>query len=379
MGVLYKSLYGVVLRHIDPERAHQLGLGGLAVAQRLPGGLAALGAFAARQDPRLEVSLWGLTLASPLGIAAGMDKQAQAVEALFALGFGHVEVGTVTPRPQQGNPKPRLWRLTAERGLINAMGFPSEGAEAVGARLEALAVSRESGRVPPGRVVGVNLGKNRDTELMRATQDYTALIDALFDVADYFAINVSSPNTPQLRSLQLGQELQRLVETCVAVNRATADRRQARPRPLLVKLAPDLEDEQLQSVARAAVDAGADGLIATNTTVDRTILHQRYRDLPGGLSGQPLRERARRAVGLIFQAVGPRVPIIGVGGVSDARDVVAMIRAGASLVQMYTGFIYGGLATAGEIAGDLSKQADAEGWNSISELVGIDAVRADGR
>lgn len=375
MGVLYRSLYGGVLRHTDPERVHGLALGALAAAQRLPGGLMALGAFAARQDPRLEVSLWGLTFANPLGIAAGMDKEAQAVEALFALGFGHVEVGTVTSRPQPGNPKPRLWRLTSERGLINAMGFPSEGAEALGARLGALTASRVSGRVPQGRVVGINLGKNRDTELAQATQDYTALIDALFDMADYFAINVSSPNTPQLRSLQLGQELTRLVETCVAVNRAAADRRQTRPRPLLIKLAPDLEDDQLQSVARAAVDAGADGLIATNTTVDRSTLHERYHDLPGGLSGQPLRERAKRAVGLIYRAVGQSVPIVGVGGVSDARDVVAMVRAGASLVQMYTGFVYGGPAIAGEIVRDLSKRADKEGWQSITELVGVDAPR----
>ena len=278
MGGVYERLYRSVIARGDAERAHHLALAGLEAAGRAPGGAAALGALAPEADDRLRLRLWDLPFANPLGVAAGLDKDGRAVTALHALGFGHVEVGTVTLRPQPGNPKPRVWRAVEERALINAMGFPSDGAAAVRARLIGLR---------PAGVVGINIGKNRDTPIERAVEDYAALVMALFDVAGYIAVNVSSPNTPGLRSLQTASELGRILEAVHAANLEAAGLARLGPRPVLVKIAPDLEDAEIEATADAALAGGASGIIATNTTTSRAGLPVRYSDLPGGTSGAP--------------------------------------------------------------------------------------------
>lgn len=363
---LYAQLYDHVLARIDAERAHHLAVEGLRAVERVPGALALLGRATQVVDARLAQHVVGLPFANPLGVAAGLDKDGQAYPALLSLGFGHVEVGTVTPRPQPGNARPRVWRLTEQRALINALGFPSIGGEALRHRLL---------RPRPAGVLGVNLGKNKDTPLAEAAADYCQLLPLFSDVADYFVINVSSPNTPGLRQLQLAADLRALVAAAVDVNRQAARAQQIAPRPIFVKVAPDFEEGELEAVVSAAVEGGAEGIVASNTTVDRAGLALADAEHPGGLSGVPLAGRARRAIARAYRTVGDRVPIIGVGGVANAADVLAHLRAGARLVQLYTGFVYGGPLLPRAILRGLCAAADREGWRHIDELVGLDAER----
>jgi dihydroorotate dehydrogenase len=356
---LYRVFFRSLISRVDPERAHRLALDALTLAQRAPGGRTALGVLAPTRDERLEVRAFGRTFANPLGVAAGLDKEAQAVDALLALGFGHVEVGTVTLRPQEGNPRPRLWRLTEQRAVINAMGFPSSGVGTVIGRLQ-----RATG---PG-VVGINIGKNRQTTLEAAADDYEALVRELEGCGDYLAINVSSPNTPGLRRLQAVDQLTGLLRrTLAAAGRLPA------PPPVLVKLSPDVADDELDEIAVAAVDLGVAGIIATNTTVDRAGLRAADRERPGGLSGPPLRRRADAVARRLYRRLEGRLPIIGVGGIGSASDLLHRVRSGASLVQLYTAMIYEGPALAGRILRDLAADADRNGWRSIGDLVGLDA------
>lgn len=373
MGGLYAPLFKHVLSRLNAEFVHRMAVHWLSLLQRAPGGLSGLSMVGPAEDTRLQVTLWGLPFANPLGIAAGLDKDARFVGALLALGFSHVEVGTVTPRPQPGNPRPRVWRFVPERALVNAMGFPSDGLDVTRKRLRQLMHSRPNVCVGANRVVGVNLGKNRDTSLDRAHEDYATLVDGLFDVADYFVLNVSSPNTPNLRDLQATRELEILLEAAQAANRRIAEQRGAAARPILVKLAPDLEDGQIKEIAQGCANKGVSGFVATNTTLDRSQLSAKAQTLPGGTSGRPLKRRAREVVSLIYKSVDGRIPIIGVGGVEDAQDVLDFMRAGASLVQMYTGFIYGGPKTARRIIKALVREADIHGWDNITHLIGNDA------
>lgn len=360
----YEQLYRGGLSRLDPEDAHVLALHGLGGAAWFPGGRRALRALAPEPDDRLRLRVWNLPFVNPLGVAAGLDKDGLAVESLLALGFSHVEVGTVTLRPQSGNERPRVWRAPERSAVINAMGFPSAGAAALRGRLLPLR--------PPG-VVGVNIGKNADTPLERATEDYVALVEALFEVAQYITVNISSPNTAGLRSLQVADQLAAMLAELRAANERMAQVLRRRPRPLLLKLAPDLSDAELEGIADVAVANGALGIIATNTTTERAGLPQRYQDHPGGLSGAPLRERAQQVLRVLYRRVGGQIPLVGVGGVSSGADAIAHIRAGATLVQLYTGFIYGGPALPGRILRELSADADRNGWTSITELVGVDA------
>lgn len=361
MEALYRAALFPALKRVDAERAHRLTIRGLHRAERTPGGLAALRALAGPDDERLRVHRFGLTFPNPLGVAAGLDKDAEAVAALFALGFGAVEVGTVTPRPQPGNPRPRVWRLPEEAALINAMGFPSDGAAAVRSRL----VNRHL----PG-VVGVNLGKNKDTPAERAGEDYAAVLAALWDVADYAVVNVSSPNTPGLRDLQRREALVEILQAVDAANQRAARVHDRRPRPVLVKIAPDLDDQALDDALAGAIEGGAAGIIVSNTTIDRSLLRGPAPDYPGGLSGAPLRERATALTREVYRRAGDRLPIIGVGGIASAADVIERLRAGASLVQLYTGFVYGGPALPGQITRDLLAYIEREGLRSVEELVG---------
>jgi dihydroorotate dehydrogenase len=345
-----------VLFRLDPERAHALAAGAL----RAVGGAGTV--IRPVPDQSLRVKCLGLDFESPLGMAAGFDKGEVLVRGLHALGFGHVEVGTITPRPQAGNPRPRLFRLPEHRALINRMGFNNEGAAACGERLARL--PRE------GRgIVGVNVGKNKDTPNERAVEDYLAAIDALHRWADYLVVNLSSPNTPGLRALQERAPLERLLGACV-------DRVRPLGKPLLVKLAPDLAPEALDEAVDVAVACGTAGIIATNTTIQRpgaVAGHPRAGEA-GGLSGAPLAPLSLLALRRAHARAAGRIPIVGVGGIMDAADAYARIRAGASLVQVYTGFVYGGPALPRKILEGLQELLHRDGFGSVAEAVGTAAL-----
>ncbi len=328
----------------DPERVHHATLRALAALEQRPAVLRALNLLVAH-GPRRPVEAFGLTFPGVVGLAAGMDKDGVAPHAWAALGFGHVELGTVTATPQPGNPRPRLFRLPASAGLVNRMGFNNAGAVALAARLEAAGVRR--GGSAPGVPVGVSLGKTKTTPLAEAAGDYLASFAAVAPHADYVAVNVSSPNTPGLRTLQEAGILRDLVAALVAAARAQDP---ARPVPVLVKVAPDLSFDVLEDVLGVCTSAGAAGLVATNTTLGRDGLapSDAWRaGEAGGLSGAPLATRAREVVA--FLATRTELPVIGVGGIMSAADGAALLDAGARLLQVYTGFVYRGPALLSEI------------------------------
>jgi dihydroorotate dehydrogenase len=316
--------------------------------------------------PALSVECLGLRFDSPIGLAAGFDKGDAHLAALFGLGFSHVEIGTITPRPQAGNDRPRLFRIPEAKALVNRMGFNNAGAEVCARRL---AAAPRAARFGP---VGVNIGKNKVTPNEQAVDDYVACIDALHAQADYLVVNISSPNTPGLRALQERGSLEKLIRACAA---RIAER--APGKPLLLKLAPDLEPEAFDEAVDVAIEAGANGIIATNTTLSRPGLadHPVARE-QGGLSGAPLEPLATACVRRAFVRARGRVPIIGAGGVMTAADAWAKIRAGATLVQAYTGLIYGGPAFVRRINDGLAELMARDGFRSIRDAVGADASRA---
>jgi dihydroorotate dehydrogenase len=333
-----------LLFRLDPEWIHAWTLRTLRLAGATRIGRSLLGwGFDAPQA--LPVRAFGLTFRNPLGLAAGYDKDAQAVPGLACLGLGHLEVGTVTPRPQPGNPRPRVFRLIEDEALVNRMGFPSAGVEVV---------RRNLGRLPARRsyVVGINLGKARSTPLEEAAEDYLELLRELYPYGDYFAINVSSPNTPGLRQLQSRDLLEGLLARLQSERAHLADR-SGLARPLLVKLAPDLTWAELDEALAAIESYHVDGVIATNTTTARAGLRSPRAEQLGGLSGAPLRERSTRVVDYIHRHTEGRVPIVAAGGVASARDVLEKLEAGACLVQFFTGLVYQGPGLARRILRDL--------------------------
>jgi dihydroorotate dehydrogenase len=339
--MLYRALFRAVFSRMDPERAHHLGFGAIRAAAAVPGGARALRAVLGPDGPGLRVKALGLDFPGPFGLAAGFDKNAVGIDGLGALGFAFVEVGTVTGRPQPGNTAPRLFRLTRDRCLINRMGFNNEGADAVAARL-ARRAARRRGRPDPV-IVGVNIGKTKAVTEQEAIADYVHSATALAPYADYLTVNVSSPNTPGLRDLQAVEVLRPLLLAVrEAADRAVPDRRV----PLLVKIAPDLADEDVAAVADLAVEIGLDGIIATNTTIARENLATAREQVEacgaGGLSGPVLRPRALEVLRALRARVGPEMTLIGVGGITTARDAREFLDAGATLLQGYTGFIYQG-------------------------------------
>ncbi|PWB76031.1 MAG: dihydroorotate dehydrogenase (quinone) [Anaerolineales bacterium] len=326
------------LFRLDPETAHQLTLQTLRLAGDFP-----LSNWFLRQvykAPSKPVRAFGLTFKNPVGLAAGYDKDAVAINGLSALGFGHVEVGTVTPKPQAGNPKPRVFRLVEDEAVINRMGFPGKGAEYVSTRL--LRSARND------IVLGVNLGKNRDTPLEEAAGDYTALLRRFMFHADYLTINISSPNTVGLRRLQ-GREMLESLLSAIHKERQSISLGRGGNAPILVKVAPDLSDDELDDAIGAILDKGMDGVIATNTTLARDGLWSGHQGETGGLSGSPLRVRSEAVLSRVVKLVNGRVPIISAGGIMTPEDARKRLALGASLVQVYTGLIYRGPGLVREI------------------------------
>ena len=347
------SFAGPVLRLLPPETAHRLAIRALAsgLVPQAP----------RREFPALAMRVWGLNFANPIGLAAGFDKDGEAIEGLLSAGFGFVEVGTVTPRPQPGNPRPRLFRLADDEALVNRLGFNNQGVGAMAARLAA------HGR---GGVIGVNIGINRDSAA--AVADYVACLEALHGRADYVAVNVSSPNTPGLRDLQGRANLEALVGALVD-KRARLTPPGRRPPPLVVKIAPDLDDRDKADIAAVALETGLDGLIVCNTTTVREGLASRHRGEPGGLSGRPLFAPSTALLAEMHRLTEGRIPLIGVGGIASGADAYAKIRAGASLVQLYTALVYHGPGLVGRIKAELADRLAADGFASVADAIGVDA------
>jgi dihydroorotate dehydrogenase len=341
--MLYRFLYWLLLQRIPAEFAHHVAFAALRFVMAVPGVRALATRLCAPRDPKLRVHALGLDFPGPLGLAAGFDKDARGADALGALGFGFVEIGTVTAQPQPGNPKPRMFRLPRDRALINRMGFNNQGAEAAARRLAARAARRGPGAAEGRLILGVNIGKTKVVDEADAIADYVASATRLAPFADYLVVNVSSPNTPGLRHLQAVEKLRPLLGAVrVACDHAT----HGRHLPLLVKIAPDLADDDVDAVADLALELGLDGIIATNTTIARAPLATDAAKVAalgaGGLSGAPLKERALIVLRRLRARVGPRIVLISAGGIESGADVDARLRAGATLVQAYTGFVYGG-------------------------------------
>jgi dihydroorotate dehydrogenase len=367
--MLYRSILRPILFRLPPESAHELALRSLSFA---------LGAkwtrnLAARRFHRAsfgELERFGLSFRNPVGLAAGFDKNGKGARGLAALGFGFIEVGTVTHLAQPGNARPRLFRLPQDKALINRLGFNNDGAAAVAAHLKTHR---------PDCVLGINLGKSRAVSLENAVDDYLASFELVQHLADYITINVSSPNTPALRELQRADALAALLEAIQQRNRETAlrDARGGRPVPLLVKIAPDLEQHELESIVEVALRAKVDGIIATNTTTGREHLMTPQAEVAacgeGGLSGKPLRARSTEVVATLYRLARGRLTIIGVGGIFNARDAWEKTCAGASLVQLYTGFVYEGVGVVREINEGLAELAQSSGFRSLDEAVGCRA------
>ncbi len=341
------------LHYLDPERAHRTAIRGLSLeltARQSP-----------RNWPRLATSLAGLDLPNPLGLAAGFDKNAEALRGLSRLGFGWLEVGTITPLPQSGNPKPRIFRLPADRALINRLGFNNQGLEAAKRRL--------ARRRPSQGIVGANVGANKTSK--DPIQDYIDCLAGLYSLADYFTINVSSPNTPGLRDLQgrakLTELLQRLISTRATLEPASGQK------PLFLKIAPDLATDDEADIAEVALDLGVDALIISNTTLDRPKdLVDRNRAESGGLSGRPLFQRSTDQLRRFYGLVGGKIPLIGVGGIDSGEHVFAKVKAGASACQLYTGFIYEGPALIPSILGELDRCLQRDGFTDLQSAVGAE-------
>jgi dihydroorotate dehydrogenase len=361
--MLYHALRPLLFR-FEPERAHDLVFSGLAAYQRV---------LARRFPPRpwthpaVTQRVWNISFPNPVGLAAGFDKDARAPHVWPLLGFGFAEVGTITAEAQPGNPRPRIFRLPRDRALINRLGFNNSGATAVALRLAQLQSVRR-----PTIPLGINIGKSRTASLEQAVEDYLRSFRQLFVFADYVVINVSSPNTPGLRELQTEQRLAALLGALATENDTLARTHQQVPRPLLVKVAPDLADEALPGIVEVARRGGASGFVATNTTIQRQGVTTHIEEA-GGLSGAPLRQRATAVIRTLHRLAGPELPIIGVGGIFTAADAYAKIRAGASLVQIYTGMIFEGPRLARRIACGLADLLRRDGLTHLRDAVGKDA------
>ncbi len=348
------DLANAAFRLLEPEDAHRAAIEGLKLG---------LGPRARRaEDPVLATSLAGLSLPSPVGLAAGFDKNAEVPDAMLRAGFGFVECGTVTPLPQEGNPRPRIFRLTSDRGVINRLGFNNEGLEPFARRL---AARRRRG------VVGANIGANKDSTDRIA--DYVTGLTRLWGLADYFTINISSPNTPGLRNLQTRDALDELLGRLDEARQALSPSGRC---AVFLKVAPDLEDSEVLAIAETSIAHGLDGLIVGNTTLSRpATLNSPFRTESGGLSGAPLMSLSTAVLGRFFETLQGRLPLIGAGGIASGADAFAKIRAGASAVQLYSAMVYEGPNLAVKVKAELAARLKAEGFSSVSEAVGTATLR----
>ena len=331
---MYKLIFQPLLFLLDAEKAHRFTASMLKIALKVPGVAAICKSAFTLESPKLEREVFGLKFKNPIGLAAGFDKDAELIDELSCFGFGFIEIGTLTPKPQGGNPKPRLFRLKKDQALINRMGFNNKGVSNAVGRLQ----KRHS-----NLIIGGNIGKNKVTPNEEALSDYLMAFEELFELVDYFVVNVSSPNTPGLRALQEKEPLQELLNTLQQKNQE-----KPKPKPILLKIAPDLTFEQLDEIIEVVLAAKIDGVIATNTTIQREGLQTSKNTIEkignGGLSGKILKDRSTEVIKYLHEKSGNAFPIIGVGGVNSPEDALEKLKAGASLVQTYTGFVYQGPA-----------------------------------
>ena len=338
---MYKLLIRPILFCFDPEKVHYFTFSLIRIVSKIPGFTAIFRSLYVVNDKRLETEVFGLTFKNPVGLAAGFDKDATLYKELSNFGFGFIEIGTLTPKGQEGNPKKRLFRLKADQAIINRMGFNNGGV------LEAVERLKSNTNV----LIGGNIGKNKLTLNEEATSDYEICFDALYDYVDYFVVNVSSPNTPNLRALQDKEPLTQLLQTLQNKNITKVS-----PKPILLKIAPDLTDEQLLDIIDIMAETKIAGLIATNTTLSREGLLSEDKGETGGLSGKPLKNRSTEVIRFLAEKSNRAFPIIGVGGIHSAEDAIEKLEAGASLIQLYTGFIYEGPALVKAINKAILKQ-----------------------
>ncbi len=347
--IMYKSIVRPLLFRFDPEGVHHFSFKAVKLLSTVPGVSSLLRKRYKHQHPVLQRKLFGLQFDNPVGMAAGFDKDAKAFKEFADLGFGFIEIGTLTPKPQDGNPKTRLFRLPQDQAIVNRMGFNNGGVDAA---VERLKKNPKLGQ-PQHVLVGGNIGKNKVTPNDQAVNDYTICFNKLFDYVDYFTVNVSSPNTPGLRELQDRKPLTHILQTLQDLNNTKSQRK-----PILLKIAPDLTDDQLLDIIGIVEDTNIDGVIATNTTIERVDLKSdiTLQKEAGGLSGAPLTNRATHVIAFLHDKSNGAFPIIGVGGIMTAQDAIDKLRAGASLVQLYTGFVYEGPALVRDINKAILKQ-----------------------
>lgn len=350
---MYKFLLKPLLFQLPAETAHRLTMRLLRWLRYLPGAWALFRAFFGYKHPALTRQAFGLTFPNPVGLAAGFDKNAELVDFWGNLGFGFIEIGTVTPRPQVGNPQPRLFRLPQSQALINRMGFNNEGIGAIVARLK---------RRKSNILVGGNIGKNKDTPNEKAVEDYVWAFEKLYPVVDYFTVNVSSPNTPNLRALQEKEAL-----TAILQGLQQHPLQQQQAKPILLKIAPDLNEKQLDEIIEVVKFTQINGLIISNTTLDKTMAtaHDKYLEETGGLSGQPLKDKSTAIIRYISDKTHRQMPIIGVGGIASGQDALEKLQAGACLVQIYTGLVYEGPQLVKQINQFLAANLQAQQPNSV--------------
>ena len=382
LNYLYRQLRPLLFAG-DAEKVHERMLTSVEFISKIPGFLPLLRSLFLEEYPLLRSQLLDKTLNNPIGLAAGFDKDGRIHPALFALGFGFVEIGTVTPRPQEGTPRPRLFRLKEDHAVINRMGFNNQGAWKMAERLVANTLKIKSADADifelsedyPANIasgmLGINIGKNKDTSLEKATDDYVSALSTLHPFAEYFTLNISSPNTEDLRNLQEKEALRILLDS-VCARRDELDRNHSRNTPLLVKLAPDLDGDALENSVHVIQEFSIQGIIATNTTVERPELISKYRTETGGLSGKPLQKRSTAMIRTLFAELGADIPIIGVGGIFNGADAYEKIRAGAAAVQIYTALIYEGPGLVRKVKEELANLLESDGYKSVSEAVGAD-------
>ena len=382
LNYLYRQLRPFLFSR-DAEKMHERMLSSVEIFSKLPGFHSLLRSQFFYDNPLLRTQLFVKNITNPIGLAAGFDKDGRIHPTLFALGFGFVEIGTVTPRPQEGNPRPRLFRLKEDQAVINRMGFNNEGACKMAERLNTnrlkikpadahiFECSKDYHANIASGMLGINIGKNHDTAIDKASEDYVSALSTLYPFAEYFTLNISSPNTENLRKLQKKEALRILLDS-VCARRDKLDKNFSRKTPLLVKLAPDTDEESLENTSRVIQEFSIQGLIASNTTVERTKLKSKFQTETGGLSGKPLQKKSTAMIRNLFAELGKGIPIIGVGGIFNGADAYEKIKAGAAAVQIYTALIYEGPGIVLKVKAELANLLKKDGYKSVSEAIGTD-------